>query len=222
MKKLLEKKWFFDLVLVISVVALSTILMIPVLDGFGSWLNAMTDIVIGCVEALIVTSFIGVLLGEKRFRTWQYAIPFTFSLLAVLMLFMASRADSAWYGMIFILITALSVVLYAITKRLFYIPSTWTIEERQQHVWEKIRLKARKMSRPDFLALEMEFRCYPTIDGKIDSDLDVSNPWATIYSDDLKMSVPLTYKGAVAHNMDSAAKKISDALIAELDASGIV
>lgn len=221
MKKLLSKKWFFDIALVVLVVVLSTVLMIPVLSSFGSWLNAMTDIVIGAIEVIIVTSALNVLLGEKKYRTWQYWVICVVSIIAVSMLFIASRATSLFACFISLALSVFFTILYALLRRILYVPSTWSFQERQQHIWEKLRTKATKMSCEDFLQLEMEFRCYPTVNGKIDGDLDTANPWATVESDEYG-TIPVTAKGASARGMVEASAKIKDALVEELKASGII
>ena len=219
-KKLMERKWFFDVCVVALVTVLSTLIMLPVISSFPEWLNAMTDIIIGSVEVLIVTSALEVLLGEKKYRTWQYWVICAISVVAVAMLFIASRSDTISTCIVMLLLSALFTALYAIMRRLFYVPSTWSIEEEQQHVWRKMRTKARKMKRDDFIKMEMDFRCYPTIDGTVESDLDVSAPWATVHHDE-HGTVPLTYKGCIAYGKNDVALKIQESLIAELDASGI-
>lgn len=221
MMKLLEKKWLFNIVTVVVVIVLGTLTMLPVLSSFSMWLNAITDIVIGAVEVLIVTSALEVLIGEKKYRTWQYLIPFVFSILGVAMFVFASRASNIFTCIIAMIALVIDVVAYIITRRVFYVPSTWSLEEEQQHVWRKLRTKASKLGREKFLDMELNFRCYPTVDGTIESDLNVSNPWATA-SDDEHGTYPLTFRGAMARGLDDTAAKIKTDLIAELDKSGLL
>ena len=63
MKKLLSKEWVFDIVVILLVVMLGTLIMLPVLTSFSQWMNTITDIVIGSIEVLIVTSAVKVVLG---------------------------------------------------------------------------------------------------------------------------------------------------------------
>ena len=221
LKNVLSKRWCFDVAVVVLVVLMGTVVMLPVLDSFAMWLNSITDIVLGAIEALIVTSALEVLVGEKRFRTWQYWIPAVVSILAVSCLFIASRSSTASMCIGMAVLALVLTGLYALLRRLIYVPSTWTFEERQQHVWRKIRKKAEKLGREKFLAMEMEFRCYPTIDGTVEGDLDVSRPWATVVHDEYG-TVPLTAKMCASRGLDEQYATIRDALVAELDASGIM
>ena len=221
MKKLLSKEWVFDIVVILLVVMLGTLIMLPVLTSFSQWMNTITDIVIGSIEVLIVTSAVKVVLGEKKYRTWQYWLQCIISIIAVTCLFSASRASNIFMCLGLVVLSLVFTAIYAIVHRVFYIPSTWSNEERQQVVWEKMREKASKMKAEDFLKLELGFRTCPTVDGTIEGDLDFSRPWSVV-NHEVYGKVALTYNGAIAHGKTEDAQMIQEALVSELKTSNLV
>ena len=201
----------------IMVLAIYSVCNILTAFTFSEWVNCITDVFVGCILTFISLSFYEVMIGDVKYRTWQYLICFMLSIISVGSFYTASRADELSLMITLLGISAIAGFMNYIVYTFIYIPSTMSLEELIDAQWDRMKEKANKLGAVKFLEWEKDFRCYPTIEKKIDSDLDFSSPYYTI--NDKGKNIPITYRKAVAMGLNNVASRILEDLEAEISNS---
>lgn len=219
LKEILEHRYasvILSLALTISVYSLIVVLFRP---SIASWLNGVTDIVIGFYLGSVTSHAIETAKKGKKYFTWQYGLFLFACAVTALSFYSSSRVDSVGQMLIDIGATVFTAILAFFVYRFIYYPSTKTFEELQEDAWERMKQKLPKLGREKFLDWEKGFRVCATVNGALDGDLDFANYFSTVDVDGNK--IPMTFKSAQARGYSDVALAIHETLVKELDEAGI-
>lgn len=220
-KKILSTTVFWNIVSVLLAVVMTSLFLIPSKPSFAYWIGAVTDVAIGSVFALIMCGIIDtVRTGDKVKYNKAFWIVKIIELVSVGMFVIATRTSTFPDLFLFLGLSAVLLVLYAILYVTVYLVSILTPNERQErtHDYNTAQFLKGKITREELLKREYSYRTYATSDGTLKGDLDFNNPIAPRQNADGK-DIAVTYDLAKSHNDKEAAELIELALIEEIDAT---
>ncbi len=219
LKKLFETRVVQQVICTVLAILLYTLFVAVFKPSLSEWLNSVTDVFMGVVLGQIVFSLYSVLIGDKKYCTWQYFLGAIVSVGALGAFFASSRATTKDSLYLYLAIVGVLLVLYVLVRKFLYEPSTLTFEETQTRTWEYMKNKADKLGRAKFLDWEKSFRAYPTDSHSVKGNLDFTRPYGMYEVDGVK--IPLTFNKAKDLGKNELAVVILDDLVKELDADGI-